>query len=172
LYNACTSQSGRQAQSWDQGATNWVGTRAPITNTPVPSAPKCVGLLADLSVMPPQESEHTVAPIPILKICFHLQHPANPTPATPAGATKLLLLPQLSHAPQRHPGWNCREQYASSSCSANSLSATAAAPSANPATPSSRSMCTNWLQFTSTPAQTHRKRNSVRHTACHAGLKV
>jgi len=31
----------------------------------VPSAPRCVGL-ADLSVMPPEESERTVAPIPIL----------------------------------------------------------------------------------------------------------
>jgi len=30
----------------------------------VPSAPRCVGL-ADLSVMPPEESERTVAPIPI-----------------------------------------------------------------------------------------------------------
>jgi len=41
----------------------WVGTRAPIPNTLVPSAARCVGL-ADLSVMPPEESERTVAPIP------------------------------------------------------------------------------------------------------------
>jgi hypothetical protein len=31
----------------------WVGTHAPIPNTLLPSASKCVGL-ADLSVMPPQ----------------------------------------------------------------------------------------------------------------------
>jgi len=45
----------------------WVGTRAPIPNTLVPSAPRCVGL-ADLSVMPAEESERTVAPIPIPKL--------------------------------------------------------------------------------------------------------
>jgi len=36
----------------------------PFFYTLVPSAPRCVGL-ADLSVMPPEESERTVAPIPL-----------------------------------------------------------------------------------------------------------
>jgi hypothetical protein len=36
-----------------KGGVPYIITRAPIPNTPVPSAPRCVGL-ADLSVMPPQ----------------------------------------------------------------------------------------------------------------------
>jgi hypothetical protein len=48
----------------------WVGTRAPIPNTLVPSAPRCVGL-ADLSVMPPQGERTHCSSYSIIYISCH-----------------------------------------------------------------------------------------------------